>query len=109
MPTRWTQGDTTSACTPPTSSPVPPSARLDVTYATSAMHLVVRELELDDFRCGRYVDLYQDGPRRFRYFDAIHGTPTLDEHGTSPCATTCEYRHGCALPNKLASTAPPAS
>ncbi len=80
--------------------------RLDVTYATSAMHVVERELDLDDFRCGRYVDLYKDGPRRFRYFDAIHGTPTRDEHGNSPCDTTCEYRHGCALPNKLESAKP---
>lgn len=80
--------------------------RLDVTYATSAMHVVERELDLDDFRCGRFVDLYKDGPRRFRYFDAIHGTPTLDEHGHSPCDTTCEYRYGCALPNKLNSAKP---
>jgi len=83
------------------------SLRLDVTYATSAMHVVVREMEVDEFRCGRFVDLYKDGPRRFRYFDAIHGTPTLDEHGNSPCDTTCEYRHGCALPNKLASASQP--
>ena len=85
------------------------SLRLDVTYATSAMHIVERELDLDDFRCGHYVDLYKDGPRRFRYFDAIHGTPTLDEHGTSPCDTTCVYRHGCALPNKLDSATAPTS
>jgi len=85
------------------------SLRLDVTYATSAMHVVVRELELDDFRCGRFVDLYKDGPRRFRYFDAIHGTPTLDEHGNSPCDTTCEYRFDCSLPNKLASATGAAS
>ena len=87
----------------------PVSLRLDVTYATSAMHIVVRDLDLDDFRCGRYVDLYKDGPPRFRYFDEIHGTPARDEHGTSPCDTTCEYRHGCALPNKLPSATPPAS
>jgi hypothetical protein len=79
------------------------SLRLDVTYATSAMHVVVRELDVEDFRCGRYVDLYKDGPRRFRYFDEIFDTPTLDAHGNSPCDTTCEYRSGCGLPNRLPS------
>jgi hypothetical protein len=83
------------------------SLRLDVTYATSAMHVVMRDLDVEDFRCGRYVDLYKDGPRRFRYFDEIHGTPTLDEHGNSPCDTTCEFRWGCVLPNKLASAKQP--
>ena len=87
----------------------PVSLRLDITYATSAMHIVERELHLDDFRCGHYVDLYKDGPRRFRYFDAIHGAPTLDEHGKSPCDTPCGYRHGCTLPNKLASATQPES
>jgi hypothetical protein len=79
------------------------SLRLDVMYATSAMHVVVRELSLDDFRCGRYVDLWRDGPRKFRYFDAIFSEPERDEHGNSPCDTTCAYRVGCALPNRLAS------
>jgi hypothetical protein len=83
------------------------SLRLDVTYATSAMHVVVRDLDVNEFRCGRYVDLYKDGPRRFRYFDEIFSTPTLDEHGNSPCETTCEYRVGCALPNKLTSAKQP--
>jgi Ion channel len=81
------------------------SLRLDVTYATSAMHVVVREIDVEDLRCGRYVDLYKDGPRRFRYFDEIHDTPTRDEHGVSPCDTTCEFGSGCKLPNKVASAA----
>ncbi len=85
------------------------SLRLDVTYATSAMHVVVREMDVNEIRCGRFVDLYKDGPRRFRYFDQVAGSPALDEHGISPCDTTCEYRVGCLLPNRIPSASGAAS
>ena len=71
------------------------SLRLDVTYATSAMHVVVREMELDDFRCGRFVDLYKDGPRRFRYFDAD------PRHADPRRARQQPVRHDVRVPLRL--------